>query len=80
MENFRLKVRSGSRFGIGAPSLNDVAHSDRAYHHRHQPLVGIGVALIFAVVWPEREATPSGKKLNSSFIPSERMASWPRRK
>jgi hypothetical protein len=32
----------GSRFGIGAPSLNDVAHSDRAYRHRHQPIVGMG--------------------------------------
>jgi len=51
----------GSRFGISALSLNDVAHSDRAYHHRHQPTVGIGVALIFAVVWPERERAASGK-------------------
>src|SRR5260370_900772 len=46
-----------------------LTHSDRAYHHRHQPVIGIGVALIFTVVWPEREITLSGKKLNSpSFL------------
>ena len=28
--------------------------------------IGIGVALILALVWPEKEATPIGESLNSS--------------
>ena len=32
-----------------------------AITHRHQPIVGIVVALIFAVAWPETERAASGK-------------------
>ena len=33
-----------------------------AFHRFAEVCIGIAVALILAVVWPEREATPSGKK------------------
>jgi hypothetical protein len=32
-----------------------------ALHRLAEVSIGIGVALIFRLVWPEREATPSGK-------------------
>jgi hypothetical protein len=32
-----------------------------AFHRLAEVCIGIGVALIFTVVWLEREATPSGK-------------------
>lgn len=46
-----------------------------AFHRFAEVSIGIGVALILAWVWPEREVTPSGEKLNSSVIPSERKLS-----
>jgi uncharacterized membrane protein YgaE (UPF0421/DUF939 family) len=32
-----------------------------AFHRFAEVSIGIGVALILAIVWPEREATPSEK-------------------
>ena len=36
-----------------------------AFHRFTEVSIGIGVALILALVWPEREATPIGENLNS---------------
>jgi uncharacterized membrane protein YgaE (UPF0421/DUF939 family) len=44
----QLIPRKGSAWGI-------------AFHRFAEVSIGIGVALIFAVLWPEREITPSGK-------------------
>ena len=41
-----------------------------AFHRFAEVSIGIGVALILAVVWPEKEATPIGENLNSSPVKS----------
>src|SRR6266481_5604358 len=39
---------------------------ETAFHRLAEVSIGIGVALIFTVIWPEREDTPMAEKLNDS--------------
>ena len=41
-------------------ALLDAAAYDLAFHRFAEVSIGIAVALLLAVVWPEREATQSG--------------------
>jgi uncharacterized membrane protein YgaE (UPF0421/DUF939 family) len=40
-----------------------------AFHRFAEVSVGIGVALMLSVVWPEKEATPSGERVKPSSNP-----------
>jgi uncharacterized membrane protein YgaE (UPF0421/DUF939 family) len=50
-----------------------------AFHRFAEVSVGIGVALLLAVVWPERDATPSSQVDLSSNL-TQRTASWRRKR
>jgi hypothetical protein len=49
-----------------------------AFHRFAEVRIGIAVTLIFAVVWPERAATPPGKTRIPPPYASKRMALWSR--
>jgi uncharacterized membrane protein YccC len=66
-----LADRSGYRFGgiaLAIVLLIPRAGSawQTAFHRFAEVSIGIGVALIFALIWPEREDTPPAEKVSDS--------------
>lgn len=45
-----------------------------AFHRFAEVSIGIAVALMFAMVWPEKEAAPPGDNVDPSTVPSEKTS------